>query len=310
MLSSNELFSLHSLLRAILFAVCAHGNTVCWGQTEFKGAVSVGIEHDSNVAVDEIDRSSSLSDIGRLFEIDLELLFDIGSQVSGRAFYSLSAVDYAEFKNLNRQTQYLGAAVNTNLNRMKAGLSYFYTDSQLNHSNFLKYHRVSPSLSGFTSKRWFFRGAYVFGDKEFETISGRDAKQHGLETDAYYFWRGLRRYFNMGYTYRLENSRADRFSYDSHQIKFRAVQRFDAHAGRYSSLELNTLYENRKYDGITPSIRERRADDRIRVVITFEYPLTASLNWEFYGDYSNYLSNLPSADYEQTIIGTAFRFSF
>lgn len=310
MLSRNAPSGLYSLSRAILLAVFAVKSSVCWGQPEFKGDVSVGIEHDSNVAVDEVDKSSNLSDIGRLLEIDLEMLFDIGSQVSGRAFYSFSAVDYAEFKNLNRQTQYLGAAVDTNVNRMKASLNYFYTDSQLNQTNFLKYHRVSPSLSGFTSKRWFFRGAYIFGDKTFETRPGRDAKQHGLETDAYYFWRGLRRYFNVGYAYRLENSRADRFSYDSHQIKFRAVQRFDANAGRYSSLELNARYENRQYDGITPSIGERRVDDRIRVVVTFEYPLTALLNWEFYGDYSNYLSNLPSADYEQTIIGTAFRFSF
>jgi len=296
--------------RTVLLLALIGASSYSWGEASFTGGLSLGFEYDTNVAVDEVDKSSNLSDIGRVFGAEIEAQFDVGEQVSGRAFYDYQATNYAEFDSLNRQTHSAGASLSTDLSKWKAGVSYFFTNSQLNNTNFLTYHRFSPSISGFTSKRWFFRSAYVYGDKSLEKRPGRDATAHGLETDAYYFWRGLRRYFNVGYAYRDENSRADRFSYSGHLIKLRAVQRFDTNVGRRSTLELGFRYEERNYDSITPSINNIRADGRLRIIAKFDYPLNELLSWQIYADYSDYNSNLPSADYEQIIIGTSLSLSF
>ena len=278
-------------------------------ETTVHGSLSIGFEHDTNVAVDELDRSSNLSDVGRLYDGNLRISHDFNDSVSGKVSYDFSAIDYAEFDRLSRQTQSLGAGLSADLGGVKAGLNYFFTNTRLDNNNFLTYHRLSPSISGFASKRWFFRGAWVYGDKTLERRPGRDAVTHGLETDAYYFWRGLRRYFNIGYAFRHENSRADRFDFEGHLIKLRAVQRFDIGAS-LSTLEAGIRYEERDYQSVTPSIGEPRYDDRLKISISFDYQMTKQINWRFYANYSDYQSNLPSADYDQTVVGSALEFSF
>lgn len=294
---------------ALLWLVLVVAPSPCEAGTSVQGGLSFGFEHDSNVAVDEVDRSSNLGDVGRLFDGNLRVSHDFNDTLAGKLSYDFSAINYAEFDRLGRQTHSVGASLNADLGEVKAGLNYFFTNTRLDNKNFLTYHRLSPSISGFASKRWFFRGAWVYGDKTLERRPGRDAITHGLETDAYYFWRGLRRYFNFGYAFRHENSRADRFDFEGHLIKLRAVQRFDLGAA-LSTLEAGIRYEQRDYQSTTPSIGEPRYDDRLKVFIRFDYQMTKRLNWGFYANYSDYESNLPSADYDQTVMGTLIEFSF
>ena len=281
-----------------------------FADSQLHGGLSLGLEYDTNVAVDELDRSSNLSDTGRIYGAELELEHDFNDTTSGKLSYNFDAVNYAEFSGLNRRTHTAGARLSADLQKLNVGASYFFTSTQLNGSKFLTYHRASPSISGFTSKRWFFRAAYVYGDKTLERRPGRDATSHGVESDAYYFWRGLRRYFNIGYLYRNETSRADRFSYRGHLLKLRAVQRFTLKNGTRSTLDFSVRYEQRDYRGVSPTIGEPRYDDRIRTILKHEYPMTNQITWRIYGDYSDYRSNLPSADYSQFILGTEFEWRF
>ena len=278
-------------------------------ETTVSGAVSVGFEYDSNVSVDELDRSSSLGDGGVLFAADISLDHDLSDKTSASASYGYSRIDYQDFDFLSRETHMLGGNISSKLGKVTAGINYFYINAQLDGNDFLTYHRASPSLSGFVSKRWFLRGAYVFGDKKIASRPGRDAQNHGTEMDAYYFWRGLRRYINVGYVYRQEDSQAARFKYKAHQVKIRAVQRFEIFS-KLSTLELGLRYEDRDYDEPTPSIGEERRDERVRATIEFDVPLTERVNWGIYGGYSDYLSNLPSADYDQSVVGTKVEVRF
>ena len=79
---------------------------------------------------------------------------------------------------------------------------------------------------------------------------------------------------------------------------------------RLSTLELGIRYEDRDYKEATPSIAKRRRDNRFRFKIEFEFPLTKSISWTAYSGYSDYQSNLPTADYEQTLIGTRIEWTF
>jgi len=276
---------------------------------ELGGSFSVGIEHDSNVGVDELDRSSNLSDLGRLISFGTDLKHDFSDTTSARIIYDFSTTSYAEFEKLSRKTHSIGGSINRKFDGLTAGLSYFLADTKLDNQSFLAYQRISPSLSGFATKRWFFRGAYVFGDKTLERRPGRDSSFHSVETEGYYFWRGLRRYLNLGYAFRDEDSRADRFDYKSHLVKVRFVERFQL-GESLSTLEIGARYEKRDYSAITPSIGQERFDNRTRVLINFDHPLTPRLHWRFYGDYSDYKSNVPSADYEQLILGSAMEWRF
>jgi hypothetical protein len=279
------------------------------GATLVSGAVSLGYEYDSNVSVDELDGNSSVGDGGVLFAADISLDHDLTDKTSASASYGYSRIDYQDFDFLNRETHMLGGSVSSKWQKLTAGINYFYINARLDGKDFLTYHRASPSLSGFVSRRWFLRGAYVFGDKKIARRPGRDAQNHGTELDAYYFWRGLRRYINLGYVYRQEDSQAERYKYDAHQVKLRVVQRFNVFS-RLSTLELGLRYEDRNYTEATPSIGQKRSDERFRAAVEFDIPVSDRINWTIYGGYSDYVSNLPSADYDQSLIGTRVELSF
>ena len=168
---------------------------------------------------------------------------------------------------------------------------------------------MSPSLSGFISKRWFARGAYVFSDKTLDDRPDRDAQTHAGEADLYFFRRGLRSYFNLGYQFKDEDAEAARYDFRSHNLKLRYIHRAELFS-RLAKIELSWRFEDRDYVSETPSIGADRDDTRNRWKVDLEYPVTDQATIQLYGGYADYESNLPAADYYQTVFGTRFLYSW
>ena len=117
----------------------------------------------------------------------------------------------------------------------------------------------------------------------------------------------MRSYFNLGYRFRDEDARAAQFDYQSNSAKLRYVQRIDW-LSRTTKLELSWRFEERNYDSVTPSIGEKRDEDRSRWRIDYEVPVVEKGTLQFYYGYSDYNSNLPSADYTQDLLGARFTY--
>jgi len=273
--------------------------------TQYSAEVAIGAVYDSNVVVEEVDISSSQSD----YALTLNAKLGVRSQVSEKAkfdlSYNYSQNKYAEFSRVNRQTHILGANLELDTGKIDSGVSFFYINSRLDNHKFLEFYRVSPSLSGFLARKWFARGAYVYSDKTIENSAARDAVSNAGELDLYFFRRGLRSYFNFGYRYKYENAVASQYDYRSDSLKIRYIHRFDL-LSRTATLGLAYRYEDRAYNSVTPGIDEKRADQRQRWRVDLEIPVIEKGAIQFYGGYGDYESNLPRADYDQSIIGTRF----
>jgi hypothetical protein len=98
---------------------------------------------------------------------------------------------------------------------------------------------------------------------------------------------------------------AARYDYTSNSVKLRYVWRFELWT-TLAKLELAWRYEDRDYSSITPSIGEKRADNRNQWKADLEVPLTVAAALQFYYGYGDYESNYDPVDYDQTIIGTRF----
>ncbi|MFK8043776.1 surface lipoprotein assembly modifier [Congregibacter sp.] len=278
-------------------------------KTRWSAEVGLGGEYDTNVSVDEVDLSSGQSDYAAIIDLELGVQHEFSEKTEASLNYDVSKSSYQEFSAVDRLTHILGADINTDLGSSNASLSAYYIDSRLDGDAFLKYTRISPSLSGFFSQRWFARGAYVYSERSIDNRSQRDAETQTGEIDFYYFHRGLRSYFNVGYRYRDEDAVADELDFDAHSLKLRYIRRFDA-GERKIKVEAALRYEVRDYSSDEPTIGEPRDDDRTRVKLDLEVPLTKRLNWQWYLSYGDYVSNLPRADFTQTILGTRLQYSW
>jgi len=277
--------------------------------TVWSAELGVGVEYDSNISVQEVDVASSQGDYAMTLDAGLAAKKQLSSTVKTALTYDFSQSIYDEFSQVDRQTHILGADIGVDLGRADPGLSVYYIISRLDGSKFLDLYRVSPSVSGFLAQKWFGRGAYVYSDKTIHERRGRDATTNAGELDAYYFLRGLRQYFNVGYRYRDEDAKADRYDYHSNSVKLRFIQRFELFS-RLTKLELAVRYEDRNYTSDTPSIGKKRHDERSRLRMDFEVPVFGSGAIQFFAGYADYESNYEPAAYDQTLVGTRFIYSW
>ncbi len=272
---------------------------------QYSAEVGMGAEYDSNVSIEEVDRASNQGDYAMTMDVGLEAQKELSRRIEVAATYDFSQVLYKEFSQVDRQTHILGTDLALDLDTLDTGVSFYYINSRLDNEKFLEFYRVSPSVSGFLAKKWFARGAYVYSDKSIENRPGRDATTNSGEADLYYFRRGLRSYFNLGYRYKDEDADVDRLDYTSNSLKLRYIHRFDIFS-RIAKLELAWRYEDRNYNSVTPSIGEDRDDQRHRWRADFEIPIIGRSAVQVYYGYADYESNYPSADYTQYLVGTRF----
>ena len=270
---------------------------------QLSGEASAGLEYDSNVSVEEVDRSSNESDYAATFEAGIGAKQPLPLNTTLQLTYDFSTSLYKTFSEVNRQTHILGSAFAWKTEVIDSDLSLYYIHSRLDGDRFLELYRVSPALSGFLSRRWFARAAYVYQDKTIAERALRDATTNSGEFDLYFFARGLRQYVNLGYRYKDEDAQAAQLDFRSDSFKLRYVQRIDAWS-KLLKLELSWRYEDRDYRSDTPSIGEKRRDDRHRLGVDLEIPLGERSAVQLYFGHGDYASNLQRVDYRQNIAGT------
>ncbi|QIB64583.1 surface lipoprotein assembly modifier [Kineobactrum salinum] len=273
----------------------------------YSAEVAIGAEYDSNVTVDELDITSNKSDYALTLDGKIGVKKQLTRATDIAINYDFSQESYQEYSHLNRQTHIVGASLVHRRQLVDTGLSLYYVNSRLDGDGFLELYRASPSLSGFITKKWFSRAAYVWSDKRIVERSDRNATIQAAELDVYYFARGLRSYFNAGYRFKREDATLTRLDYRAHGGKLRHVRRIEAGA-RMIKLELAYRFEDREYSGITPGIDASRSDLRQRWQVDLELPLSEQSALQFYTSYGDYDSNFIFTDYEQAVIGTRYRY--
>lgn len=298
-------------LSVALLPVCGHGaepenkKEEELSGFEFSADIGIGAEYDSNISVEEVDRAISESDYALTFDLGLEVEKQLSKNTDFALTYDYSRSDYNEFSQVDRQTHILGTDLAYDFGKVDTNLSLFYIHSRLDGEEFLELYRASPAITGFISRKWFTRGAYVYSDKTLKDRPERDAENNAGEADLYYFRRGLRSYFNLGYRYRDEDAGADELDYSSHALKLRYIQRFEVFS-RMTKLELAWRFEDRNYRSIHPSIGDKREDERNRWRIDYEVPVWGEGAILFYYSYADYDSNYEPVDYNQSIAGSKF----
>ena len=277
--------------------------------TEFGLELAAGYAWDDNVGLDELERATGESDEVTSLEIQGSAEFSFDERASVRISAGLVDDSYRQFSQVDRRTESLGINLETQLGKATVGINWFDVSADLDDEAFLTYERLSPYVAGFLSKQWFIRGEYVYGEKTIARRPGREADSHSVSIDSYYFIQGLKRYAVLGYTFRVDNARANRYDYDSHALKLRYVHR-ETLANLPLELELEGKFEDRRYKSPDPFIRTEREDTRLRLSAELRLLITEYASISVHVKNSDYDSNLPTATYSDLVVGTELRLSF
>ena len=294
--------------RALLLITGCLCGAWAWG-ADFDLELAAGYAWDDNVGLDELERATGESDEVTTLEIQGSALFSYQDRASLRVLAGLVDDSYQEFSQVDRRTESLGVNLEAQVGKATVGVNWFDVSADLDDEKFLTYERLSPYLAGFLSKQWFLRGEYVYGEKTIARRPGREADSHSVSLDSYYFIQGLKRYAVVGYTFRVDNARANRYDYEAHAIKARYVHR--KNLGQLSlELEIEGKYEDRQYKAPDPMIGTEREDTRWRFSAELRLSLTDYASWAVKIKNSDYDSNLPTASYSDLVVGTEIRLSF
>ena len=297
-----------ALARALLLITGCLCGAWAWG-ADFDLELAAGYAWDDNVGLDELERATGESDEVTTLEIQGSALFSYQDRASLRVLAGLVDDSYQEFSQVDRRTESLGVNLEAQLGKATVGVNWFDVSADLDAEEFLTYERLSPYLAGFLSKQWFLRGEYVYGEKTIARRPGREADSHSVSLDSYYFIQGLKRYAVLGYTFRVDNARANRYDYEAHAIEARYVHR--KNLGRLPlELEIEGKYEDRNYKAPDPMIGTEREDTRWRFSAELRLSFNDYASWAVMIKNSDYDSNLPTASYSDLVVGTEIRLSF
>ena len=292
----------------MIFAVSTTPAHISAG-TELGLELAAGYAWDDNVGLDELERATGQSDEVTSLEIQGSAEFSFNDRASVRISAGLVDDSYRQFSQVDRRTESLGINLETQLGNATVGINWFDVSADLDDEAFLTYQRLSPYVAGFLSKQWFIRGEYVYGEKTIARRPGREADSHSVSIDSYYFIQGLKRYAVLGYTFRVDNARANRYDYDSHALKLRYVHR-ESLAKLPLELELEGKFEDRQYKSPDPFIQTEREDTRLRFSAELKLLITQYASVSVHLKNSDYDSNLPTASYSDLVVGTELRLAF
>jgi len=264
-----------------------------------KVTLAGGLHYDDTLAIVELDEVLETGDTAVVLDMDIdyEKRFKQGTDL--RAGYSLSQKSYFNETAFNLQIHNLSLNVKQNFERFDLGLETYHVHSRLDNNGFLNFTHISPYFTTFLTRKLYLRGSYFYRDKTFENNPDRDGTVNAVDADFYYFMDSVRHYVVAGFRYEDEDTLSPSFDFTGNQVELRYVRRLDLYGNQPSRLRLDWRYEDRDYSSVTPSIGERRDEQRERWRVRLDLPVNQRLTTLVSYEYRNQDSNLPSADFNE-----------
>ncbi len=267
---------------------------------------SVGFEVDDNVSTDELDNNSSLSDKALLIDLGGTYKPRFGDAYGLELGYDFSQSVHEDLSDFDLQTHSLSATVEREIAPWDLGFTYLYSRTFLGGDDFLGIHSLTPSVGRSVTDRWYVSLRYGLQIKDFiqNRNDARDAVNNGLTVDNFIFFDQSRSYISVGYRIEDENTDGDAFDYVGHFLHVRAKLRLPIEQLRRfnPTLRLGYQFSKKDFSSITPSIGADRDDERMTFSGALSLDLTETVNTELSFETIEAVSNLASADFDETVV--------
>lgn len=295
-------------------------------QARLNGHLEGGVEHDSNVTVDELNSSSDKSDEAWVFDAGLEGVLQPTEPLNITLGYSLSGRRYQSLDQFDQDIHLLSADISYNFDPVTIGTSYHYSHATLGSDPFLDFSRASVYLGSLIGQDVYLQASLQDKRKDFDDSNARDADIRGVSLDSFFFFNQARSQVVLGLDGDREDAKAEAYDNDLLRVRAALVHKFTL-AGEVNRLRFGWRYEDRDYDEVTVTSSDPVLDDRLtgdlaerstskradkahileaswRIGINDVVSVEPSISW------GNYTSNVDSADYQKTVAGVTVRAGF
>jgi hypothetical protein len=261
--------------------------------------ISAGAEHDSNLNVVELDRSSNETDIAALLNAKVDASWKPVEKLSLNGGYAYSHKTYQNNDNYNLAIHQLSADAHYDFDAMTMGGSYHNAKAILGGKSFLDLQQTSIYASKLINNKLYLRVAANNQDKHFSSLSERNATNTGFAADLFIFSNGGKTFVNLGASNDKENAHTKQFDYNGINLKAKIANKFSLW-GKDNKLQLGYRYLKRDYSGITPEIKAKRYDTGNVAEAGWEIAFSPKISMETKLEHGKYKSNLDAADYSET----------
>ena len=291
------------LTLGILISAAAHGEKA---KTIFDAELEAGLEYDSTLSVEELDRSTDQSDTARLLKGKLEGQWGATEALTLRGGYSYLGKSYHDNGDFDFDIhQFFGDAA-YDLGAFTVGASHHFATAALDGDDLLDLHQSSLYVSRLFDERLFLRLAGNFRDKAFDGRPERDADGAGVDGDVYLFFNEAKSFVSVGISADREDAEGPQFDYEGIGVKAKAHNKF-RFLGKPSEVALSYRYTDRDYDSITPEIGAKRNDRRQTTRLEWEVEMVPHLDVVSALEYGDYDSNLDSSNYSESLASVGLR---
>lgn len=280
---------------AIVTAIFA---TSVVAEDKLKLSVSAGLQYDDNISVPSLDQTTGESDVAAIFDFsasyspiqddttELELNYDF--------YQSL----HDTFEDFDLQIHTLSALGSWEVNEFDTGLAYSYSRVYLGGSELYGSHTLTPSVGFSGLPDWYHLASYAYQDKNFFSISGRDAQQHSITLDNFFFFMDNQAYISLKVKAEDEDAKDAELDYQGALVSVGV----SAPIADYG-ITLKAGYQHywRDYDNATASIGHKRDDEQDLVNVDLIKPISKDINVKLSYEYTDTESNLASADYSGNV---------
>ena len=287
------------------------GPAVCTGLSLLLGVISspavaadrltfeglAALEYDGRIRVDELDIDQREGDFVALVEAKLRALPVDGAERSLTLGYDFSQRSHFDFPDLDRQSHRFVADGMVKVGRAELGAGLDFLHFRLGGDALLNIKGVEPSLTLPVSTRTTFSGSYRYEHWGFYDLDARDSANYlPTLTVAHRIDPGTQ----LTARIRHEKVNAVEPRFDLNGFLFGAAAQVPLRLlDRRGSARLDYEYRKRDYDNITPSIGERRREDRSVLTGTADLFLSDLVGLRSSIRFTDRNSNFPASNYEE-----------
>jgi len=259
------------------------------------------VEYDDNVTISEVDATTGIDDVAAIIEVSAAYMAIKTANTELELGYDFYQSLYDDLSDFDLQLNTLYAIGSHEIGSLDVGGAYRFTHASLGGDSFFEIHSLRPSV-GFSSRDDLFHSlSYTYQDKDFKRDNDRDANQHGVNFDSYYFFADG--YFaNLGLRFEDEDTDGPQFDYRGYYINLGLSGAVDPIPAKPTRVRVSYQYYLRDYVHDTPSIGKEREDQRHTISLGIRQPLSRHLSALLNYQYISADSNLSSSDFTENVV--------